>query len=339
MYIKAIPKYSVPEHSIKLLLTGISGKMHTINRILSFRLIRVLLSTETPWLRLMRHPGEYMVHHNTEASWSVTSTGILVSDSSGHLEHREDTVAVEEPLQIVLKQMGKSTDFAVIMRTPGFDFELAAGFLFSEGIIKKKSEISSISYGKSGQTDPQNVVVVEVAGNVEIRTEGRNFSVNSSCGVCGKSSINSIFLKGSTPIRTATKLDREMINRLPGILAEKQRVFRKTGGIHAAGLFDFTGNLLLVREDVGRHNAVDRIVGHILMNEMIGGDDYILQVSGRTGFEIVQKAAMAGIPVVSSISAPTSLAVETARAFNITLACFVRNGKFNIYSHEERLEG
>lgn len=272
-----------------------------------------------------------------ESARSTIKTEITYSDAEKAIETRDDTVAVEEPLQLVLQNGERRMDFAVIMRTPGFDLELAAGFLLSEGIIRKKEDILSVEYDAEGDTGSENIILIRLQEYVEIGSEQRNFYVSSSCGVCGKSSINSVFLKGSAPIRTGKKVSRRLITQLPDRLIEKQAIFRETGGTHAAGLFDFSGNLLLVREDIGRHNAVDKVTGNMLLNGMVGKEEYILQVSGRAGFEIVQKAALAGIPVVSSVSAPTSLAVETARAFNITLLCFARNGRFNIYSNGERI--
>lgn len=266
----------------------------------------------------------------------IVKRKIFVSNGNGITESREDPVTVEEPLQLVLQKGDQKVDFAVIMRTPVLDFELAAGFLFSEGVVRSRDDIVSIDYDSSRTKDSGNVVVVRVADSVEIEIPERNFAVNSSCGVCGKSSINEIFLKGSSPLKVKKNLSRELITTLPGKMREHQSVFSETGGIHAAGLFDFKGNLVISGEDVGRHNAVDKIVGYLLLNGLAGSGDYILQVSGRAGFEIVQKAAAAGISVVSSVSAPSSLAVETADSFNLTLVCFVRNGKFNIYTHRER---
>ncbi len=272
----------------------------------------------------------------TEKKKSVVNRKIFVSDKNGVVESRQDPVTVEEPLQLVLQRWDKKLDFAVIMRTPVLDFELAAGFLFSEGVIRSREDIVSIGYDEERKTDSGNVVIVNVSENVELDRPERNFAVNSSCGVCGKSSINEIFLKGSTPMKITNGLSRGLITELPGKMREKQSIFSETGGIHAAGLFDYGGNLVFTGEDVGRHNAVDKIVGYLMLNDLIGKQDYILQVSGRAGFEIVQKAAGAGISVVSSVSAPSSLAIETADSFNLTLVGFVRDGHFNIYTHRER---
>lgn len=277
-----------------------------------------------------------MAQKGDSKSKSVVRRNITVSDRSGNLETRRDPVTVEEPLQLVLQRGNIKVDFAVIMRTPVLDFELAAGFLFSEGVIRSKQDIVSIDYDQDRTKDSGNVVIVTVNESVDIDRPERNFAVNSSCGVCGKSSINEIFLKGSSPLKVNKNLSRDLITQLPGKLREKQSIFSETGGIHAAGLYDFSGNLVFTGEDVGRHNAVDKIVGHLILNSLIGKEDYILQVSGRAGFEIVQKAAGAGISVVSSVSAPSSLAIETADSFNLTLVGFVREGRFNIYSHGER---
>lgn len=269
---------------------------------------------------------------------TVVKKKITISSGDRAVEERTDAITVEEPLQIVLQSGKETKNFAVIMRTPVMDFELAAGFLFTEGVIRDRSEIISIEYNDGEKSDSRNVVTVRLSDSSALETPARGFSVNSSCGVCGKSSINEIFLRGSKPVRTRRKLPAPLIVKLPDILRAKQEIFSSTGGIHAAGLFDYSGNIIAVAEDVGRHNAVDKIAGYLLLNDLMGKTDYVLQVSGRAGFEIVQKAAAAGISVVSSVSAPSSLAVETADSFNITLICFVRNNRFNIYTHQERVK-
>lgn len=271
-----------------------------------------------------------------------TKHGIVTENVLSYLEHgtptrKRDSITIEEPLQIVLRSHSIKHDVAVIMRTPVMDFELAVGFLYSEGIITGRDDILSISYDKSREKDWQNVVLVDVVDTVKIPERTRNFTMNSSCGLCGKTVINDIYLKGKSIIKLSDTVSRSIVFKLPQLLMPHQDIFHETGGIHAAGLFDFLGNLIVVGEDVGRHNAVDKIVGYMLIHELVEKEEYILQVSGRTGFEIVQKAVGAGIPVICSVSAPSSLAVETAETFGATLACFIRDGKFNVYSHPERL--
>ncbi len=261
----------------------------------------------------------------------------IISFSKGIPERRKDWVTVEEPLQIVVECEGRRTDLSVIMRTPAMDIELAAGFLYTEGIISSGEEILSIGYEHSGEGKDGNMVLASLAGSARMDLQERRFNVNSSCGICGKSSINELYLRGNKIVHSESLIRSSVIEGLPEKMRSGQNVFSRTGGIHAAGLFQHDGSLVVVREDIGRHNAVDKIAGHMLLNGIIGKEDLILQVSGRAGFEIVQKAVCMGIPVVSSISAPSSLAIETAEAFGITLICFVRDGRFNVYSHGERI--
>ena len=273
---------------------------------------------------------------NNESGKAGVSMDVVVS-AGGKPVHRVDWITPEEPLQLVLEQGGKRMDLAVIMRTPLMDTELAAGFLFTEGLIASRDEIQSIELEGSGEGKEGNVIRVKLSGDVRKDVEERRFSVSSSCGICGKSSINELYVRGYPIVRSTGKVDRSVIISLPDRMRSGQKVFLSTGGIHAAGLFRYDGSMVAVCEDIGRHNAVDKIAGFMLLSGHMKREDYVLQVSGRAGFEIVQKAVAMGIPVVSSISAPSSLAIETADAFGITLACFVRDGKFNVYSHAERL--
>ena len=213
------------------------------------------------------------------------------------------------------------------MRTPGHDRELAAGFLFTEGILKARVDVVAID-------SDENVVSLTLAEGVEIPA-ARNFYTSSSCGVCGKASIESLHAAGCRmPARC--EVARKVIHGLPEKLRAAQAAFEHTGGLHGAGLFDLAGNLQMVREDVGRHNAVDKLIGAAFLDERLPLGGRILMLSGRASFELVQKAAMAGIPVVAAVGAPSSLAVETARRFGMTLAGFVREGRFNIYSGVSR---
>ncbi|MFG1519506.1 MAG: formate dehydrogenase accessory sulfurtransferase FdhD [Thermoplasmataceae archaeon] len=251
----------------------------------------------------------------------------------------EDRITVEEPLQILVRREGsEATHIAYIMRTPLMDNFLAAGFLMSEGLINSGSDILGFEGVDAIGIARSNTITVTVSNSID--PEGlmgrRNFFVNSSCGICGKATISSIFARTGNIQKSAVRIMSSVLLRLPGIMRADQRVFLQTGGIHAAAIFDDSGHMIAIAEDIGRHNAVDKIVGFILMNRL-QCNNLILQVSGRAGFEIIQKAAVSGIPIVSSISAPSSLAVETCESMGITLACFVRRDRFTVYSHPERI--
>jgi FdhD protein len=238
----------------------------------------------------------------------------------------QDLLAVEEPLEIVVN----GRNLAVTMRTPGHDRELAVGFLFTEGILQNRSQIQAIS----NQTNRVELTVDSPADFAE-----RRFYLTSSCGVCGKASIEALesigcpFLDRHQPIIPA-----DLIPRLPDALRSRQPVFNHTGGLHAAALFDTTGQPLYLEEDIGRHNAVDKLIGAAVLNGTTPLNRHILMLSGRAGFELIQKALMAGIAIVAAVGAPSSLAVETALRYGMTLAGFVRNGRYNVYSGEERLK-
>ena len=256
-----------------------------------------------------------------------------------------DTLAVEEPLEIRLgfiennKQVHKAV--SITMRTPGNDFELAAGFLFTEGILENRSQIESIKHcGKFPNN--QNTVRIDLTENttIDFKKLERNFYTTSSCGVCGKTSLEALFVAGAKKIeqKELTKVSAEIIHNLPIKLKKNQTVFSETGGLHAAALFDFSGNLQNLCEDVGRHNAVDKLIGAEFLSNNLPLSDKILFLSGRASFELVQKAVMAQIPVICAVGAPSSLAVEAATKFNVALLGFVRDGRFNIYCGEERIE-
>ena len=254
---------------------------------------------------------------------------------------RADVVVSEEPLEIRLAAGGNSRQLAVTMRTPGSDFELAAGFLFSEGVITHKDEITSITYCVDRDLDEEqryNVV------NVRLRTEmlpdlpslERHFTVNSACGVCGKASIDAV-AQGVAPLTAGWTVTPDFISAMSGKLRRAQALFDQTGGLHAAALFSRDGALIEVREDVGRHNALDKLIGWALLNGRLPLSDYALLVSGRASFELVQKAAMAGIPLFCAISAPSHLAVALARRTSMTLIGFLRSEDYNIYAGSERI--
>jgi FdhD protein len=232
----------------------------------------------------------------------------------------QDLLSVEEPLQILVGDRG----LAVTMRTPGHDADLAAGFLFTEGLIRHGQDIADIKCGR-------NTAVVTLAEGVTIDLEGteRNFYMTSSCGICGKASIEALETAGATILPPGVpKLDEFLIRSLPAKLRESQAAFDRTGGLHASGLFSAQGRLIVLREDVGRHNAVDKLIGRALLDGRLPLHDHVLMVSGRTSFELVQKAVM---------GAPSSLAVKTARRFGMTLVGFLRHDRFNVYSGADRV--
>lgn len=265
--------------------------------------------------------------------------------SADSITQQTDTLAVEEPLEIRLgfTENGKRTHKAVsiTMRTPGNDFELAAGFLFTEGILQNRSQINSIKHcGKFPNN--QNTVRIDLNENtnIDLKKLERNFYTTSSCGVCGKTSLEALFVSGAKAIdrKDSVKIAAETIHKLPRKLKENQTVFGETGGLHAAALFDSAGKLESLREDVGRHNAVDKLLGAEFLDENPPLSSKILFLSGRASFELVQKAVMAQIPVICAVGAPSSLAVEAAVKFNVTLLGFVRDARFNIYCGVERIE-
>lgn len=252
---------------------------------------------------------------------------------------RVDVLAVEEPLE--LRVGGRA--LAVTMRTPGSDVELAAGFLVSEGVIARGGEFRSAIHcggpGSGGEANTYNVLDVTLAPGVKVPEPNRNFYTTSSCGVCGKASIDAVETVSRYDVaRDATSVTAETLTRLPGLLREHQAVFEKTGGLHAAALFDAaSGELLVVREDVGRHNAVDKVIGWAVLADRLPLAGTVLQVSGRASFELVQKAVMAGIPVLAAVSAPSSLAVELAESAGLTLVGFLRGESMNVYSRADRV--
>lgn len=258
-----------------------------------------------------------------------------------------DLLAAEEPLEIRLgfgphdERLQKS--ISVTMRTPGNDFELALGFLFTEGIIVSADQVLKIQYCTEVNTieNLENIVRVELHPDVVIDFNQlqRNFYTSSSCGVCGKESIESVktVCRYSAP-NTSFKVTSSLILQLPQLLREQQSVFEHTGGIHAAALFDHTGQLINLREDVGRHNALDKLIGACVGKKIVPLHQHVLLLSGRASFELIQKAAMAGIQVVCAVGAPSSLAVALSQEFDITLVGFLRDNRFNIYNRPDRIE-
>jgi len=256
--------------------------------------------------------------------------------ADGRLRRVQDSVAGEEPLEI---RIGDAP-LAVTMRTPGHDLELAAGFLFTEGLIQSRDQLATLEAITDGSRASRgNVVVAQLADGVAIDSDQtrRNFFANSSCGVCGKASIDSVRSRLLRPPNAAFRIAAETLCQMPEKLGSSQDIFGRTGGLHAAGLFTQKGELIVSREDIGRHNAVDKVVGWALQENRLPLSDVVLLVSGRCGFEIAQKAIVAGVPVVGSVSAPSSLAAQLARELNLTLVGFLRGRRFVIYSGEERL--
>jgi FdhD protein len=245
----------------------------------------------------------------------------------------QDSLAAEEPLEI---RIG-ATPLTVTMRTPGHDLELAAGFLLTEGIIESADQIAELRAGQSNPSVKSNVVHVELR-NADFDSDDlqRNFFAASSCGICGKASIDAIRRRGLRQPDADFRIDPEIVCRLPELLRSDQAVFSRTGGLHAAALFDGDGKMVVLREDIGRHNAVDKIVGWALLQGHLPLSRHVLLVSGRGGFEIAQKALAAGIPVLASVSAPSSLAVKLARELGLTLVGFLRGRRFVVYSGEFR---
>lgn len=262
----------------------------------------------------------------------------MLSASGGARADKPDTLATEEPLEVRVAGPGQDLiQVVVTMRTPGNDFELAVGFLFSEGLIAL-DEVKRVAYCDDlpGEDQRYNVVSVTLNRPFDAAAVKRNFYASSSCGVCGKAALDDIEVR-CEPVQGGPSIPLSTLCGLPGGLRSSQKVFDSTGGIHATGLFTPSGDLLVAREDVGRHNAVDKVLGERYLAAALPASDLIMQVSGRASFEIVQKAAVAGIPVVCSVGAPSSLAVETAARFGLTLAGFVREDRCNLYTHPERV--
>ena len=278
---------------------------------------------------------------NTPRRGSKTKIRVRVVED-GQTRVRPDALATEEPMEIRVISGGSRQTVAVTMRTPGADFELAAGFLYGEGIVSSPEDIKKISYCVDPDVDAEqqyNIVNVELrAGRkYDPRPLERHFYTTSSCGVCGKASLEQLELRGCPVIPPGPEIAAEMIYSLPEKLREAQGLFEATGGLHAAALFDAEGDLLALREDVGRHNATDKLVGWALLEGRLPLGDHAVMVSGRSSFEILQKCLTAGVPIVCAISAPSSLAVDVARRFNITLVGFLRGNRFNVYSAPERV--
>ena len=268
----------------------------------------------------------------------VTARRRVVRTGPDGTQHaRFDSLAVEEPLEV---RLGTEV-LNVTMRTPGDDFDLVAGWLVAEGLVRETGDLLSASYCQGRDQDGRqtyNVVEVRLEGDAGTSRPARSTWTSSACGVCGASSLDAVSVTSPYDVSAdPLTLAPGVLTSLPERLREAQSVFERTGGLHAAGLFDRDGTLLCAREDVGRHNAVDKVVGWALREGLVPLHGHVLQVSGRASFELVQKAVMAGIPLLSAVSAPSSLAAELAETRGLTLAGFVRGGSFNLYSRPERV--
>ena len=266
----------------------------------------------------------------------------IVAVKDGVPAPRFDRVATEEPLEVRVRAGGASRTVAITMRTPGHDFELAAGFLYNEGVIDGLAALRGISYcldGSVAEDQQYNVVNVDLAAPALPALDAleRHFTTTSACGVCGRAQLEALEQRGIAPLEDGARIDAAILTALPEHLRAAQGVFEQTGGLHAAGLFTPAGELVALREDVGRHNALDKVIGWALLGKRLPLADCVLLVSGRSSYEIVQKALVARIPLVCAVSAPSSLAVDVARRFNLTLVGFLRGNRFNIYSAESRL--
>jgi FdhD protein len=266
----------------------------------------------------------------------------IIASADGVARPRFDRVATEEPLEIRLRAAGQTRSVAITMRTPGSDFELAAGFLFCEGVISGYDALQGISYCLDPAVDVEqryNIVNVTLAGDElpELDTLERHFTTTSACGVCGKASLEALRLRGVEQIDADVTVAAATVTALPERLRAAQGIFEKTGGLHAAALFDLTGKLIALREDVGRHNALDKLIGWALLERRLPLSEHLVMVSGRASYELVQKSLAARVPLLCAVSAPSSLAVDLAREFGMTLVGFLRGSRFNIYAGEGRI--
>ena len=284
--------------------------------------------------------------YKTRLLQSATREIQISKVNKGVCKPSADTIAVEEPLEIKLgygsKHKREQRSISITMRTPGNDFDLARGFLFTEGIIASEKDILNIRFvGKQLDSDTRdNIVLVDIHPEVEIEINklSRHFYTSSSCGVCGKASIELVQITTCFyPQPKHPLIHQKQVLTLSGKLMAAQSVFVQTGGIHAAGLFDQNGNLLMLREDVGRHNALDKLIGVAMQQKGIPLRDFMVVVSGRASFELVQKAAMCGLPILAAVGAPSSLAIELADSHGMTLVGFLKEEKFNIYCGRERI--
>ena len=253
---------------------------------------------------------------------------------------RSDRLVTEEPMEIRVHGPGQEPEALVVtMRTPGNDFDLAVGFCVTEGVIDSAADVATVAYCLSdgGGVQQYNIVTIRLRRPVDLADHHRSFAANASCGVCGKASLEQVEIECG-PVGPGPSVGRDVLVTLPERLRRAQAVFDATGGLHAAGCFGADGELTVLREDVGRHNAVDKVVGHAALEGRLPLSDQVLLVSGRVSFEIVQKVAVAGIPILCAVSAPSSLAVEAADRLGQTVVGFLRGDRFNVYTHPERVD-
>ncbi|BAZ68637.1 MAG: formate dehydrogenase accessory sulfurtransferase FdhD [Pelatocladus maniniholoensis HA4357-MV3] len=274
-----------------------------------------------------------------QSKGSKTQARVWVVEN-GKIRSRSDYITTEEPLEIRLISPRRTV--AITMRTPGADFELTAGFLYTEGVISNRQDIQHLSYCVDTQIDGEqrfNIVNVELREDLHpnLQPLERHFYTSSACGICGKASLEALHLRGVATIPPEPKVTPEILYSLPEQLRAAQGIFKATGGLHAAALFDTQGQLISLREDVGRHNALDKLIGSALLSDRLPLHNHIVMVSGRSSFEILQKCTVAGVPIICAVSAPSSLAVSLAREFEVTLIGFLRGQKFNVYSGWERI--
>ena len=284
-------------------------------------------------------PPEDLDQAASRRSRRSTRVTVRAFDKTGFRD-RPDRVTAEEPLEIRLEGADRERPLAVTMRTPGSDFELVGGWLLAEGLASTPEDIAGLRYcvdRNLGEEQRYNVVTVRLRRPAPQVAVDRNFLTTSACGVCGRASVEGLSLRGCPRPEMARRLSSELLLGLPGKLADAQAQFRSTGGLHAAALFDADGELVCLREDVGRHNALDKVVGWAALERRLPLADHIVMLSGRTSFELVQKSVVAGIPVVCSVSAPSSLAIDVADAYGITLVGFLRGERFNVYAGMERI--
>jgi FdhD protein len=278
----------------------------------------------------------------TEAPTRHVSSTEVVAVRGASTERRPDRLVGEEPMAIRAAGPGQApVDVAITMRTPGGESELAVGFLRTEGLIGGAGDIVAVEFGDPAVTSqPDDEVTVRLAGPFDASVvPARHFVATASCGICGKASLDEVAVRCDPLPAARPVVARDVILSLPATLREAQAVFQATGGLHAAGLFDPDGRLVTLREDVGRHNALDKLVGSELLAGRLPLHDRVLLVSGRISFEIVQKAAVAGIPILCAVSAPSDLAVEAGQRLGMTLVGFLRGDGFNVYTHAERISG
>jgi len=268
----------------------------------------------------------------------TTVTRVQVVEGERAVE-RPDRLVTEEPLAIRVHGAGQEAQpLAVTMRTPGADFDLAVGFCLTEGVISSPAAVAEVAYCLRGErTQEYNEVTVRLREPIDLGELERRFVANASCGICGKTALDQLEVQ-CAPVGAGPTVPRSVVVKLPTLLRDAQTVFEVTGGLHAAGAFDVHGGLRIVREDIGRHNALDKVIGSAARDGLLPLAGDVLVVSGRMSFEIVQKAAVAGIPILCAVSAPSSLAVEAAARFGQTVVGFLRDDRFNVYTHPERID-